>query len=300
MRQSRFNCFFVGCVDTSATALSALLVNPLVFMKGVLTLKTSRFNADFADIAVIAKRYNVPVYYAEDLIEKTFADLLSEGEIDLMFVIGWSKLIPSQIVHMPRLGTIGFHPADLPMNRGRHPLTWALVLDLDFTASTLFLLDEGVDSGPILSKEMVKIEQNDDAGTLYQKIINILPKQIDYVIRGISDGSLQPIKQDHSKANYWRKRSINDGRVDWRMSASSIHNLVRGLTRPYVGADFLFKGKIIKLWKTKIVLSKGKTNLEPGKVLKNQFGYPIVCTGSDFLQLLEFEPLMEIKQGEYL
>ena len=100
-------------------------------------------------------------------------------------------------------------------------------------------------------------------------------------------------------ANTWRKRGEKDGKIDWRMTARSINNLVRGLTKPYIGAHFELDDKIIKVWKTKII-SNQKKNIEPGKVLVGGAGETVIKTGEDSILLKETEPIINLQRGTYL
>ena len=146
---------------------------------------------------------------------------------------------------MTPLGVVGFHPAALPANRGRHPIIWSLVLGLDKTASTFFFMDAGADSGDILSQREILISDQDDARTLYNKVTEMALSQIEEFLPALASGSAQRVTQSPLEASSWRKRRKTDGVIDWRMSAQSIHNLVRGLSKPYVGAHFLTDGKEI-------------------------------------------------------
>ena len=296
--------FFIGCVQSSAVALRALLLRSEVSVCGVLTLRASTFNSDFADIAQIAAEAGIPVHYAEETDAQRLANLLRESGSEIVFTIGWSRLIGAEILAIPPLGVVGFHPAALPQNRGRHPLIWALALGLDETASTLFVMDEGADSGPILSQLQVPITQQDDARSLYDKVLALLPGQIDGVISGVVAGDLKAVPQDHTQANTWRTRGAPDGLIDWRMSAGSILNLTRALTRPYIGAEFRHGADLAKLWRCEVVAGDVPRNAEPGKVLAVDARGAIVKTGmggdGGAVRLLETENCPELHKGEYL
>jgi methionyl-tRNA formyltransferase len=196
-------------------------------------------------------------------------------------------------------GVVGFHPATLPANRGRHPLIWALVLGLEKTASTFFFMDAGADSGDILSQREIFIEDEDDARTLYDKVTRTALEQIEEFLPQLALGTFQRHKQDQQIANTWRKRGSADGKIDWRMSAHSIHNLVRGLAKPYVGAHFIVDGREIKVWKVAVV-SDVPRNIEPGKILMQTGSRPVVKCGEDAICLLVTEPSFEPIVGGYL
>ena len=136
------------------------------------------------------------------------------------------------------MGILGVHPALLPQNRGRHPLIWAKVLGLKQSGLTFFFIDEGADSGPILSQAKFRITEEDDALTIYNKIKNLAKIQIADFLPKLILNTFQSKIQDHNQANYWRKRKESDGMIDWRMHPNSILNLIQALTRPYPGALF--------------------------------------------------------------
>lgn len=301
---ARIPVFFIGCVQSSAVALRALLARPEIKVSGVLTLQSSTFNADFVDIAEIASKFGVPVYYAEATDAQKLASLLRQNGSEVVFTIGWSQLIGAEILDIPRHGVVGFHPAALPQNRGRHPLIWALALGLDQTASTLFVMDDGVDSGPILSQMRVSITPQDDAQGLYDKVLALLPKQIDNIIDRLMTGELDPLPQNHMQATVWRKRGAPDGLIDWRMSAEAVHNLTRALTRPYIGAEFRYGTGLAKLWRCEVVAGDVPRNAEPGKVLEVEARGPIIKTGmgagGGAVRLLETENCPNLNKGDYL
>jgi methionyl-tRNA formyltransferase len=200
---------------------------------------------------------------------------------------------------LPQLGVIGFHPAALPENRGRHPLIWALVLGLKETASSFFFMDEGADSGDLISQVIVPIDPADDASSLYQRVIDTAMEQLHDFVPRLAVGAIQRSPQNHQLASVWRKRGVEDGRIDWRMEAEGIHNLVRGLTRPYVGAHFDYAERQIKVWKTAIE-PDAPVNVEPGKVLAVDGQSVLIKAGSGAVRLLDYDPKVQLKPGVYL
>lgn len=289
---------FIGAVAFSAHALRELLAMHAEIV-GVCTLTQSAFNADHVDLTPIAEQAGVPVRNTPDLNIPEVLDWIRERQPDVIFCFGWSRLIRNHLLSLPPLGVIGFHPAALPANRGRHPLIWALVLGLPETASTFFFMDEGADSGDILSQVSVSIAPEDDAGRLYQRITEVAMKQIRDFVPRLAEGNFLRQPQDHHAANVWRKRSPADGRIDWRMAATSIHNLVRGLTRPYVGAHFDWAGKEIKVWRAEVEPDV-PMNIEPGKILAVDARGVLIKAGVDAVRLLETEGEFCLEVGAYL
>lgn len=270
---------------------------------GVVTKQNSDFNSDFCDLSILCEKNEINYFYTGNVNDLATEEYIRSKKPDIIYCFGWSQLIKRNILSIPKYGVIGFHPADLPKNRGRHPIIWALVLGLEYTASTFFIMDKGADSGDIISKERVKISQEDDANILYNKIMNIAEKQVKIFTEQFINGKIKAVQQNEKEATYWRKRKKEDGFIDWRMSSKNIYNLVRALTKPYVGASFYYKNGEIKVWKAQIIYDSDSNkylNVEYGKVIKvfdnNEF---IVKTGDGLIKILESD-VKEINEGEYL
>lgn len=288
----------IGAVKFSEHALRELLAMGSNIV-GVCTLRESAFNADHVDLAPLATKNRIPVLHQLKLEHTESIDWIRKLRPDVIFCFGWSRLIPRPLLALPPLGVIGFHPAALPANRGRHPIIWALVLGLTKTASTFFFIDEGADTGDILSQNEVLIAPSDDATSLYERITEVALKQMREFVPRLANGTLNRQPQNHDFANAWRKRGFSDGRIDWRMAAESIHNLVRGLTHPYDGAHFEYAGQQIKVWKT-VVENHVPQHFEPGKILQNEHGKILIKAGIGGIRLLEFSPQVTLSPGAYL
>lgn len=289
---------FIGAVEFSLRALERL-VSLRADIVGICTLKETKFNADHIDLTGVGVAYGIPCFYADDINSAEALMWIKSKAPDVIFCFGWSKLLKQELLALPQFGVVGFHPAALPANRGRHPIIWSLVLGLDKTASTFFFMDAGADSGDILSQHEILISEQDDARTLYDKVVVTALAQIEEFLPSFANGSAQRIKQCQLHVNTWRKRSRADGIIDWRMSAQSIHNLVRGLTKPYVGAHFVVHGKEIKVWKTLLHSPVGNNN-EPGKVLARAANGPVIKCGEGAICIIETEPIFQLNAGDYL
>jgi len=290
----------IGCVKSSELFLRKLLKMKSNIV-GVVTKEKSNFNADFVDLGDICKEYNLNYLYVKNINDKTSKNYLKEKEPDIILCLGWSQILDEEVLAIPQIGCIGFHPAELPNNRGRHPLIWALALGLDRTASTLFFMDSTADTGRIISQEYIDIEYKDDAGTLYSKVMQVAVEQLERVLKNLREDSPKHNALPSARTgNTWRKRGKEDGKIDWRMSSRGIYNLVRGLTRPYVGAHFIYQGQEYKVWKVKEIITDKFRNIEYGKILKVMSNtHFIIKTGENLIEVLECDPL-EIEEGEYL
>lgn len=289
---------FIGTVEFSKKALQRLIeINAQVV--GVCTKEKSNFNSDFADLTPICKEKKIPFKFVSDINSQENIEWIQSLNPDIIFCFGWSSLIKGKLLALAPMGVIGYHPAALPQNRGRHPLIWALVLGLKQSASTFFFMDEGADSGDIISQKNFEILETDDAQTLYEKVIDTALIQIKEFVPLLENKTYQKIKQNHKIANTWRKRCKADGKIDFRMSSKAIYNLVRALTKPYVGAHLEYKGKDIIVWKVKIVKNTEK-NIESGKVLESDQNTFIVKTYDGAIKIVEHEFFELPNVGDYL
>ena len=266
---------------------------------GICTTKNSVFNSDFCDLSKVAKSKNIPFLYVKDINATYNLNWIKKINPDVIFCFGWSKLIKKELLSIPKLGIIGYHPAPLPLNRGRHPIIWTLAMGLKETASTFFLMDTGADSGDIISKKRILIKSSDKARDVYNKITISALKQIKYLLPRLENNSLKKIKQNNALSNSWRKRTLKDGIIDWRMSSMSIYNLVRALSEPYIGAEFIYKGNNYKVWET-CQLKHKLLNYEPGKVIEVKNNCPTIKCGEGAIKLINVKPKIYLQKGEYL
>lgn len=291
---------YIGTVEFSYICLNEVIKNKGEVV-GVLTKKQSPYNNDFCDLTPLALNNNIPIKYFENINDKENIEWIEEKKPDIIFCFGLSQLIKKDILRIPAKGVIGCHDALLPQNRGRHPIIWTLTLGLNRTGQTFFVMNEGADDGLILSQSSIEVEDKDNARTLYDKLNILACEQIKYFLPKLINNTYELIKQNNKEANYWRKRSRKDGIIDWRMSTDAILNLVRALTKPYPGAEFEYNNEYITLWEAeKYESDEYYTNIEPGKVIKVEDGLPIIKCYDGLLKLTNYEPIVMLKEGEYI
>jgi len=267
----------------------------------VVTRPASTYHADYADLSGPAAAAGIPVLHVTDINATETVMQIAAHNPDVIFCLGWSQILRPPILGIAPLGVIGYHPALLPRNRGRHPIIWALTLGLEETGSTFFSMDEGVDSGDILSQRRISIDADDDAATLYGKLTEAALSQISNFIPQITIGHYERLPQDPSEASYWRKRSAADGRIDWRMPSTGIHNLVRALTRPYPGATVRRSDEDQIVWRTTAPDTiPSPVNAEPGRVLDVRGRKIAMRTGDGVVTLAEHELDPLPQPGDFL
>jgi len=278
---------FIGCVESSRRLLKKLL-DENKNVVGVITKEKSGFNSDFCDLRPLSEEHHIPCCYVKNVNDMDGIAFIKSCEPELGVCFGWSQFLKEEVIDLFPQGVVGFHPAALPHNRGRHPLIWALALGLEETASSFFMINAKADQGDIVSQCHIPIAYEDDAGSLYDKVMDAAVEQEIEILRKFEDGSVRYISQSADDGNSWRKRGKADGEIDWRMSGRSIYNLVRSLTKPYIGAHMVFGGNEYKVWKVQEIGAYGYKNMEPGKVLSiNMDGTIDVKAGEGGVRLLD-------------
>jgi len=287
---------FIGSVLFSKNALLKL-IELKANIVGVITKEKSLYNSDFVDLSSISKEHNIPCKLVKDINHVNSIKWIDELKPDILFCFGWSSLIKSELLSLTKLGIVGYHPALLPNNRGRHPLIWAKVLGLSKTGSTYFFMDECADTGDILDQQDFVISDDDDINDIYNNMTRVALNQIGFFHPKLINGNYDRIKQI-DKGNTWRKRSKLDGLVDFRMSTTSIVNLIRALTKPFPGAHCEINGNEYKIWKCEP--GSFTTNcLEPGKILAISNNIIEIKTGDGSIRLTEHD-LPNLTKGEYV
>ncbi|QDQ01374.1 formyl transferase [Lysinibacillus fusiformis] len=291
---------FIGCVQSSERFLKAIINNTSAEVVGIVTKIDSCFNADHVSLTTIAEQRNIDWLDYKD--NDNLLNWISGKSPDIIYCFGWSHLLPEEIFSAAKLGAVGYHPALLPQNRGRHPIIWALALGLKETGSTFFYLTKEADAGDILSQEVVEINESDDANTLYNKLLQVGEEQVVKMTEDIINKRVKPNRQDVHKVNYWRKRTKKDGEIDWRMGSKAILQLIKALTKPYVGAHFTYENQEYKVWSAKQI-QYGDTlyaNIEPGKIVTTTPNSFIVKTADGLIEITDCELETIPKVGEYL
>ena len=287
---------FIGNVNFSEQALLKLL-SLRANIVGVITKEKSSFNSDFSDLSIISQQQNIPFKYVKDINHPNNINWISGLNPDILFCFGWSSLIKSELLSLTKFGVVGFHPALLPKNRGRHPLIWAKILGLKRTGSTFFFMNEGADTGDILHQSEFNISIEDDINDIYNKMTKVALNQIEIFYPKLINGTYNRVKQIVD-GNAWRKRTKIDGQIDFRMTTESILNLVRGLTKPFPGAHCVLCGTEYKIWKCEPGFLE-IDNIEPGKVISVNDNKIEIKTGDTSIYLTEHE-LPNLIKGEYL
>lgn len=277
--EKKVRIVFIGGLTNGKIALGYLSQNRFVEIPLVITypdnLKLPRM-ADLSGAGSIART-----------IKNTDAnELTSEIKAlapDFVFVAGWSGLLSKELIEIPALGTIGFHPSQLPHDRGRSVLAWQIEDGYTETALTMFYYNELPDCGDIIAQERIKIEENDYINDVLDKVdvttYNLMRAYFPLLRKGCAPRKAQNINE----GTFRRLRTDRDSLIVWRRNANAIYNKIRAISRPYPGAHIQYGEKLIKVWESERILApriqEHFPQSQPGEVLAKlkDNGYWVKC-----------------------
>lgn len=228
---------FVTCVQLGMSCIDAVIqrggsFDLLVTLRDDLARsKSGRMYLD--DIAL---NNGIPLEKIRHINDPDAVEMIKSYDLDWLFVIGWSQILAEPALISARSGVLGMHPTLLPIGRGRASIPWAILKGLDRTGVTLFKLDGGVDTGPVLAQQEVQIATDETATSLYAKVNDAHRLLMMNAWDAVNSGSVRLTTQDESRATEWQGRTPQDGAISLSMSPDGVDRLVRATTRPYPGA----------------------------------------------------------------
>jgi len=219
--------------------------------------------------------------------EEGFLETLGGLHPDLMLVADYGHILPRPVLELPPRGCINVHPSLLPRYRGASPIRRALMDGLEVTGVTLMLMDEGMDTGPIISQTRLEVEETDDAGTLRGKLAALGARLVMEVVPRYASGGITPEPQDESLATHADPIAKSELEIDWSRPNQDIHNQVRALS-PRPGAHTYLRGKRVKILRTG--LRDNPEGLEAGAFIATNKTGLIAGTGRGALELEAIQP----------
>jgi methionyl-tRNA formyltransferase len=218
----------------------------------------------FDPVKTKALALGIPVRQHKSMKAPEVRDEFVALNADLAILAFVTQIVPPQVFTVPRLGSICFHPSLLPKYRGASAINWALINGEAVTGLSLFWVDQGIDTGPILLQKEVKVAPDDTTGSLYfNKIFPLGVDAIGEAVDLIKAGNPPRIVQDESKANYDPICKDEHAKIDWSQPAQEIYNLIRGCD-PQPGAHTTYNGKMVRIFEARLQL--GNNSAPTGQV----------------------------------
>jgi methionyl-tRNA formyltransferase len=248
-----------GCHELGYYLVASLLEKGITFDYFVsLTPEQSLKNniSGYKDFLPIAEKHKISIYYCKKYSLKDPEDIgfFKEHKFDLLIQGGWQRLFPNEVLETLTIGAVGVHGSSdyLPKGRGRSPLNWSLIEGKKRFIMQLFLIQAGIDDGPIFDSEIFDINEFDNIRTLYYKNKIVTERMLLRSVPKLIDGDIQFFTQK-GIPSYYNKRTEEDGKIDWEnMDVWQIYNFVRAQTRPYPGAFGVIDNKYYKIWHAQI------------------------------------------------
>ena len=205
-------------------------------------------NGKFDPVKQKALDLGIPVRQHKSFKAPEVRDEFVELNADLAILAFVSFIVPVQVFSVPRMGSICFHPSLLPKYRGASAINWALIKGEPVTGLSLFWVDPGIDTGPVLLQKVVQVDPNDTTGSLYfNKIFPLGIEAIGEAVDLINKGNPPRIAQDESKASYDPPCGDEHAKIDWSKPAQEVYNLIRGCD-PQPGAHTSWQGKMVRIF----------------------------------------------------
>jgi methionyl-tRNA formyltransferase len=277
----------VGAVGSTAIALKAMQEagHPPAILVTFDAELGRRRHSDYYELAPMAGP-ETQVLFVDNVNAPDVVAKIAAAEPDLLFVIGWSQLVGPEVRALARRYTVGFHPTPLPAFRGRAAMGWTILLGLDQGGATLFVIDEGVDSGPILAQQLFPLDPRETVVTLGDKHMAALGDMLRDLLPRLADGSAVARPQPTEGVSYCARRTPLDSLIDWSRPAAEIDRLVRASTRPYPGAYTFTRKRKLFIWATEPVGEPETWFAAAGQVVDYRGGNPVVRCGDGSLLMI--------------
>lgn len=294
---------FMGTPDFSVPALKAL-VEAGHQVIAVVTQpdkpKGRGKEVQMTPVKIQAMEYGIPVYQPAKVREASFVEVLKGLEADVYVVIAFGQILPKAVLELPKYGCINIHASLLPKYRGAAPIQWCVIDGERETGITTMMMDVGLDTGDMLEKAVIPIEEKETGGSLHDKLSMAGGDLILSTLKNLEEGTLVRTPQTDEGTCYAKMLTKSLGDIDWNQDAVSIERLIRGLN-PWPSAYTMWNGKTIKIWAADVIAGReaaeflsesgvpAETGTAPGTVVCSDKRGLVVCTGGGLLSIRELQ-----------
>lgn len=294
---------FMGTPDFSVPALKAL-VEAGHQVIAVVTQpdkpKGRGKEVQMTPVKIQAMEYGIPVYQPAKVREASFVEVLKGLEADVYVVIAFGQILPKAVLELPKYGCINIHASLLPKYRGAAPIQWCVIDGEGETGITTMMMDVGLDTGDMLEKAVIPIEEKETGGSLHDKLSMAGGDLILSTLKKLEEGTLVRTPQTDEGTCYAKMLTKSLGDIDWNQGAVSIERLIRGLN-PWPSAYTMWNGKTIKIWAADVIAGReaadflsesgvpAETGTAPGTVVCSDKRGLVVCTGGGLLSIRELQ-----------
>lgn len=230
-----------------------------------------------------------------------FIDEIRAINPDVIVVVAFGQIIPSEIIHMPKYGCINVHASLLPKYRGASPIQWTVLDGCEYSGVTTMLMDEGIDTGDILETVTVKLDERETGGSLFDRLSLVGAKLLVETLDKAEAGQLHPVKQDDSQSSYVRMIDKSFGLMDFTQPVEVLERRVRALN-PWPSAFTHMDEKLLKIWDATVIQDNNVKAGDYGKVKTDgKTCFMVACDGG-YLSVneLQLEGKKRMKVEDFL
>ncbi len=279
---SNFKLVFMGTPEFAVPALQGLVRAGYPILS-VVTQPDKPRGRKRALTPCPVKEYSMkeglPVIQPQYLKESSFVERLRLLNPDVIVVTAYGKILPKEVLDIPRYGCINIHASLLPRYRGAAPVHWAVLQGESKTGVTTMLMDEGLDTGDILLQRKLAVDSEETMGMVYSKLASLGAKLIVETLEKLGTEEIYPVPQDDTQASYAPPIEKKHEIVYWNRPAVEIKNQIRGLN-PWPGAYTTLNGKILKIWQATVLESDSSRGMS-GAILQASDAEGLVIQTAD-------------------
>jgi methionyl-tRNA formyltransferase len=246
-------------------------------------------------VKVEALKHNIPVFQPEKIRQKEELEKILALNADLIITAAFGQILPKELLEAPKFGCINVHASLLPELRGGAPIHYSIIQGKEKTGITIMYMVERLDAGDIITQVEVPIMEDDNLGTLHDKLSAAGAKLLSETLPQILKGNINPVPQNNEKATFASNIKREQEKINWLNSGEEIYNHIRGLN-PWPVAFTTLDGQTLKIWKSEKVHGEG-TSI-PGMIIRLDSDGFLVSTGNGTaIKITELQPAGKTKMS---
>jgi methionyl-tRNA formyltransferase len=242
----------------------------------------------FDSVAKLAAARGLPAIAPDDPNTPGTVERIRALQPDFLFSFYYRNMLKPALLAVPQRGALNMHGSLLPKYRGRVPVNWAVINGEKETGATLHYMTEKPDAGDIVDQQAVSISPDDTAADVFRKVTAAAANVLDRSLPALIAGNAPRMPQDMAEGSYYGGRKPADGRIDWRLPAARIHDLVRGVAPPYPGAFTTLAGKTLRILRTRPEPAAA-ANAQAPQIRAERDSCYAVCADGATLRILEMD-----------
>lgn len=294
---------FMGTPDFAAASLKKL-IDEKYDIAAVFTQpdkpRDRGMKLSYSPVKELALENNIPVYQPTKLRDGTATELIKSLDPDILVVVAYGRILPDDMLEVPKYGAINVHASLLPKYRGAAPIQWAVLNGDKITGVTTMYLASEMDTGDIIYTSETEIGEFETSGELFDRLMIMGAELLDRTLRDIEAGTAPRTQQDHSKASYVKMLDKSLSPIEWAKTPREIIKQIYGL-QPWPVATAELDGKVFKIYSAEY--TQNKTDKAPGSVVSaGKKGIEIACLGGETLLITELQAAgkKRMKASDYL